>query len=197
LAAAHEPERKVLMPNHTVPRPSRTHLPELLFLLIGALIILGTVAFSVTDHGLALPYFALFITSLVAGTILPFLPGSSEMAMAGLLATDTGAPALLIATAIVGNIIGATANYLVGWNIARFSGHRWFPISPVALQRTTEWFQCYGIWLILICWLPTAGDAITIVAGLLRANLRVFLILATIGKTFGHTAVASGVSWIS
>jgi membrane protein YqaA with SNARE-associated domain len=185
------------MPNHTIPRPSRTHLPELLFLLIVALIFLGTVAFSVTDHGLAIPYVALFITSLIAGTILPFLPGSSEMAMAGLLATGTGAPALLIATAIVGNIIGATANYLVGWNVARFSGRRWFPLSPSAMQRTTEWFRCYGIWLILMCWLPTAGDAITVVAGLLRADLRAFLILATIGKAFGHLAVASGVGWVS
>jgi membrane protein YqaA with SNARE-associated domain len=189
--------RKILMPNHTIPRPSRTPLPELLFLLIVALIVLGTVAFSVTDRGLALPYVALFVTSLIAGTMLPFLPGSSEMAMAGLLATDTGAPALLVATAIIGNIIGATANYFVGWNIARFSGRRWFPISPVAMHRTTEWFRCYGIWLILMCWLPTAGDAITVVAGLLRANLRAFLILTAIGKAFGHVAVASGVGWIS
>jgi membrane protein YqaA with SNARE-associated domain len=119
------------------------------------------------------------------------------MAMAGLLATGSGAPALLIAAAITGNVIGATANYLIGWNIARFSGHRWFPISPIALQRTAEWFRRYGIWIILMCWLPTAGDAITVVAGLLRADLRAFLILTAIGKAFGHVTVASGVSWIS
>lgn len=165
--------------------------------LVIAVISLGAGEFSVTGHGPALPYVALFVTSLIAGTMLPFIPASSEMAMAGLLATGSGAPALLIAAAIAGNIIGATANYLVGWNIGRFSGRRWFPISPIALHRTTEWFRRYGIWLILMCWLPTAGDAITVVAGLLRADLRVFLLLTAIGKSFGHVAVASGVSWIS
>ena len=83
---------------------NHTHLPELLFLPIVAAIFLGVVAFNVTDHGPALPYVGLFVTSLIAGTMLPFLPGSSEMAMAGLLATGVGAPALLIAIAIVGNV---------------------------------------------------------------------------------------------
>lgn len=167
------------------------------FLLIVAAILLGAVTLSTTDHGRALPYVGLFVTSLIAGSMLPFLPGSSEMAMAGLLATGTGAPAPLIATAIVGSAIGATANYLVGWNIARFAGRRWFLISPEALERTTGWFRRYGIWLILMCWLPTAGDAITVVAGLLRADLRTFLVLTVLGKGFGHVAVAGGVSWIA
>ena len=166
-------------------------------LLILAAILLGAVAMTAAGHHPALPYVGLFATSLVAGTMLPFLPGSSEMAMAGMLATETGAPARLIAAAIVGNVLGASANYLVGWNLARFTGRSWFPISPTGLQRTSEQFRRYGIWLILMCWIPTAGDAITVVAGLLRTDLRVFLILAAIGKAFGHIAVASGVSWIA
>lgn len=164
--------------------------------LLGA-ICLGASVLTLTDHGQALPYFALFMTSLVAGTLLPFLPASSEMAMGGLLAAGSGVPALLVAAAIMGNFMGASLNYLVGWNFARFSGQRWFPISPDALHKTTEWFRHYGIWLLLMCWLPMAGDAITVVAGLLRADLRLFLILTASGKAFGHIAVASGVSWIS
>jgi membrane protein YqaA with SNARE-associated domain len=148
-------------------------------------------------HLSALPYFGLFMTSLVAGTVLPFLPASSEMAMAGLIAAGSGVPALLVAAAIVGNFTGASLNYLVGRNIARFCGRRWFPISPNTLHRTTEWFRHYGVWLLLMCWLPMAGDAITVVAGLLRADLRLFLILTAGGKAFGHVAVASGVSWIA
>ena len=150
-----------------------------------------------TSHLSTLPYFGLFITSLVAGTILPFLPASSEMAMAGLLAAGNGVPALLVAVAIVGNFTGASLNYLVGRNLAYFSGRRWFPISPDALEKTSGWFRRYGIWLLLMCWLPMAGDAITVVAGLLRADLRLFLILTAGGKAFGHIAVASGVGWVA
>jgi membrane protein YqaA with SNARE-associated domain len=119
------------------------------------------------------------------------------MAMAGMLAIGAGAPLVLIATAVGGSLFGATANYVVGCYLARFSTHRWFPISSGRLQKTTEWFRRYGIWLILMCWLPTAGDAITVVAGLLRADLRAFLLLAATGKAFGHVAVAGGVSWIA
>jgi membrane protein YqaA with SNARE-associated domain len=172
-----------------------TAMAAYLFLL--AAICLGAAALGVAGHWPALPYFGLFMTSLVAGTTLPFLPASSEMAMAGLLAAGAGVPALLVVAAVAGNFIGASVNYLVGWNIARFSGRRWFPISPNALHRTTEWFRRYGIWLLLMCWLPMAGDAITVVAGLLRADLRLFLILTASGKAFGHVAVASGVTWIS
>jgi membrane protein YqaA with SNARE-associated domain len=170
---------------------------QLASFLIPAAVLLGAVVFSAAGHAPILPYVGQFLTSLVAGTILPFLPGSSEIAMAGLLATDTGVPALLVSLAIGGTVIGATANYLVGWNLARLTERGWFPISPIARQRTSEWFRRYGTWLIVMCWLPTAGDVITLVAGLLRADFRAFLILATVGKTFGHVAVASGVSWLS
>jgi membrane protein YqaA with SNARE-associated domain len=137
------------------------------------------------------------MTSLVAGTLLPFLPASSELAMAGLLATGSGIAFLLVATATLGTVFGATANYYVGRNMVRFSNRSWFPISESKLHRTSEWFQRYGIWLILLCWLPTAGDAITVVAGLLRADLRVFLLFTALGKGFGHVTVAGGVGLVS
>ncbi|HKG75767.1 MAG TPA: VTT domain-containing protein [Aestuariivirgaceae bacterium] len=116
--------------------------------------------------------------------------------MAGLIAAGSGVPALLVIAAIVGNFTGASLNYLVGRNLARFCERRWFPISSNALQKTRQWFSHYGVWLLLMCWLPMAGDAITVVAGLLRADLRLFLILTASGKAFGHIAVATGVSWM-
>ena len=166
------------------------------FLFLLGAIGFAAAVFSGTGHLSALPYFGLFMTSLVAGTVLPFLPASSEVAMAGLIAAGSGVPALLVIAAIVGNFTGASLNYLVGRNLARFCERRWFPISSNALQKTRQWFSHYGVWLLLMCWLPMAGDAITVVAGLLRADLRLFLILTASGKAFGHIAVATGVSWM-
>lgn len=154
-----------------------------------------TIALGMKEQTL-LVYVGLFMTSLVAGTMLPFLPASSELAMATLLASGVGEPPILLATAAGGSLLGATANYVVGWKIGKLAAHPWFPISQVRLQKTAEWFNRYGIWLVVMCWLPTAGDAITVVAGLLRADFRSFLLLAATGKTFGHVAVAGGVSWI-
>jgi membrane protein YqaA with SNARE-associated domain len=165
--------------------------------LLAAAVVLCAIAFRADGFGTAVPCAGLFVTSFIAGTMLPFLPGSSEMAMAGLLAAEAAAPSLLITAAIIGNVAGATVNYVVGWNVAHLTDKRWFSPSPIALKRTTEWFRRYGVCLILMCWLPTAGDAITLVAGLLRADFRTFLMLAATGKAFGHVAVAGGVGWIS
>jgi membrane protein YqaA with SNARE-associated domain len=163
-------------------------------LLFGVIAFTGA-SFLVLSQEFAFVYVGLSLTSFVAGTVLPFLPGSSEMAMAGLLAMEAGHPVAITAVALSANIAGASTNYFVGWNIARFSGRRWFPISASRLATTSYWFRRYGIWLVLMCWLPTAGDAITVVAGLVRADLRIFLPLTILGKAFGHLAVAGGVAW--
>ena len=160
-----------------------------------AAFVLLAITLSAIVNGVAIPFVGLFWTSLIAGTFLPFVPGSSEMAMGGLLALEAGPAAALIATAIFGNTLGAAMNYLVGRHIARLSEHRWFPITPDALKKTSNWFRRHGIWIVLLCFVPTFGDAITVVAGLLRADFRVFLILAAIGKSIGHIAVAGGVGW--
>jgi membrane protein YqaA with SNARE-associated domain len=165
-----------------------------LSLLFAAFVLLA-ITLSAIISGAAIPFVGLFWTSLIAGTFLPFVPGSSEMAMAGLIALEAGPMMALIATAILANTLGATANYLAGRHIARFADNRWFPITPDGLKKTTAWFQHYGIWIILLCFVPTFGDAITVVAGLLRADFRVFLMLAAIGKSIGHIAVAGGVGW--
>jgi membrane protein YqaA with SNARE-associated domain len=41
---------------------------------------------------------------LIAGTFLPFVPGSSEVVLAGFIASGTGRPEWLIAAAVLGNV---------------------------------------------------------------------------------------------
>jgi membrane protein YqaA with SNARE-associated domain len=141
-------------------------------------------------------YLGLFSTSLVAGTFLPFLPGASEMALGGLLATGAGEPLGLIALASTGALLGSTVNYLIGRNVAGLSQQPWFPIRADTLERASDRFQRYGVWTLLLAWIPTFGDAISVVAGLLRTDLRLFLVLVGIAKAFGHLAIAGGVTWM-
>jgi membrane protein YqaA with SNARE-associated domain len=175
-------------------RQSPGRSQPILFLVLIGVIAVGGASLLVLSQGFPLFYVGLSLTCFVAGTVLPFLPGSSEMAMAGLLAMEAGHPLAIIAVALSANIAGASTNYFIGSNIAGLSG-RWFPISASRLANTSNWFRRYGIWLVLMCWLPTAGDAITVFAGLVRADLRIFLPLTIVGKAFGHLAVAGGVAW--
>lgn len=138
-------------------------------------------------------YASLLAVSFLAATILP---GSSEVFLATVaLSRPTEAiPLLLIAT--TGNTLGAMVNWALGRWFIRFSGRRWFPVSARGLDFATDWFNRYGSWSLLFSWLPLVGDPLTVVAGILRVNLYLFLILVVIGKAARYVAVLWGVEVI-
>jgi membrane protein YqaA with SNARE-associated domain len=140
-------------------------------------------------------YLGLFVTAFVAATIMPFLPGSSEIALGGLLALDTADPALLVAVATVGNVLGAVVNYAIGRYVHGLSDRPWFPVPPQTMARYERAFQRYGVWTLLLSWMPVLGDVITTLAGLLRTDLKQFLVLVTISKACRYLAILGGVSW--
>ena len=129
----------------------------------------------------------LFGLAFVAATILP---AQSEAALVALLLKSDIAPALLIAVASAGNIAGSVTNWLLGRAIERFRDRGWFPASPSALDRATRWYARWGRWSLLLSWAPIGGDALTVVAGVLREPLWSFLLLVTIAKAGRYALVA-------
>jgi len=93
----------------------------------------------------------------------------------------------LIAT--TGNSLGATVNWLLGRYITQFENHRWFPIKPAHHQKAQRLFQRYGIWSLLFSWLPIVGDAFTFIAGIMKVNFIVFLVLTVTGKGLRYMVV--------
>ncbi|MER9443307.1 DedA family protein [Mesorhizobium sp. M0115] len=139
-------------------------------------------------------YGGLFLTAFAAATILPM---QSEAALAGLLLTESYAPALLIASASAGNVLGSIVNWWLGWGVDRFRNRKWFPVRPSALTRATRWYQRYGRWSLLLSWLPLVGDPLTVVAGALREPFWSFLAIVTIAKVGRYLALAAmTLSWI-
>ncbi|MER8457107.1 DedA family protein [Mesorhizobium sp. M1300] len=139
-------------------------------------------------------YGGLFLTAFAAATILPM---QSEAALAGLLLTESYAPALLIASASAGNVLGSIVNWWLGWGVDRFRNRKWFPVRPSALTRATRWHQRYGRWSLLLSWLPLVGDPLTVVAGALREPFWSFLAIVTIAKVGRYLALAAmTLSWI-
>jgi len=86
----------------------------------------------------------------------------------------------LVATA--GNSLGAVVNWILGRFLTRFESARWFPFQPESLHRSQAWFQKYGVWSLLLAWLPIGGDALTFIAGVMRVRFGLFLLLTAIGK---------------
>ncbi len=130
----------------------------------------------------------LFLAALVAATIFP---GQSELVLAGLHLTGHHSLWLLVTVATAGNVLGSLINWLMGRYCLKFQDRRWFPVRPEKLQKATLFYQKWGIWTLLLAWAPFIGDPLTLVAGMLRARLPLFLLLVTLGKLARYLLVVS------
>lgn len=133
-------------------------------------------------------YAGLFLTALVAATILPM---QSEAALVGLLLTGTYPPWILLAVASAGNVLGSAINWFLGRGIEHFRDRPWFPASESGLERAQRWYRRYGKWSLLLSWAPIIGDPLTVVAGVLREPFPVFLLLVAIAKIGRYLVLAA------
>ena len=133
-------------------------------------------------------YAGLFASAFLSATLLP---GSSEAALLALLATGTGDVAILVLVATVGNVLGSVVNWGVGRFLAHLQDRRWFPVSRRAYERAAGWYRRFGVWSLLMAWVPVIGDPLTVVAGALRVGFMKFLVLVTIGKAARYIFLAA------
>ena len=124
-------------------------------------------------------YLSLFIISFLAATILPF---SSELTLAGLIATSSYDNLLLLIVASLGNILGSVVNWILGFYSRNLSKKKWFPFKDQQIKKFTSWFNRFGKWSLLFAWVPIIGDPLTVAAGLLRVKFVEFLTFVAIGK---------------
>ncbi len=124
-------------------------------------------------------YFQLFIISFLAATILPL---SSELVLSTMLLTNSFNKYLLLVVASFGNIFGSSLNWYLGKKILIFKNKRWFPANEKQITKSEIYFKKYGIWSLLLAWVPIIGDPLTIVAGILRVKFFTFLLLVSISK---------------
>ena len=124
-------------------------------------------------------YFQLLVISFLAATILPL---SSELILSTMLLTDTFDKFLLLVVASFGNIFGSSINWYLGKKILIFKDKSWFPASEGQIARSEIYYKKYGIWSLLLAWVPIIGDPLTIIAGVLNVKFYTFITLVSISK---------------
>jgi len=132
-------------------------------------------------------YASLFGIAFIAATVFPL---QSEAALIALLLGGQQPVWALIAVASVGNVLGSVVNWLLGRSLERFRDRRWFPASPAALERAQRAYQKWGKWSLLLSWAPFIGDPLTVVAGVLREPLPMFVLLVTMAKVGRYVTLA-------
>lgn len=132
-------------------------------------------------------YGGLFLAAFLAATILPMQ--SEALLVATLLAGQHPAWALVLCAGI-GNVLGSVVNWFLGRGIERFRHHRWFPVKETDLDRAQIWYRRWGKWSLLLSWVPIIGDPLTVVAGVLREPLAMFVVLVGIAKFARYIVLA-------
>lgn len=123
-------------------------------------------------------YVGLFIISYLSATVVPL---SAEVAVVGMVALGYNKPAIVL-VATVGSFLGALTNYAVGKKGSSFVFSRYYKIDEEALARAEAQFNQWGGMALFFSWLPFVGDLLTVVAGILHTNMRIFVFWVLLGR---------------
>lgn len=128
----------------------------------------------------------MLIASFIAGSVFPF---SSEAVMLAMLAAGVD-PWELVITASIGNVAGSMFNYGVG-RLGRLDWiEKYLHVKKKSLDRAQRFMGGHGAWMGFFAFLPILGSAISILLGLMRANIIITLISITLGKVMRYLIIA-------
>lgn len=137
----------------------------------------------------------MLLSAFLAGSFLPF---SSEAVMLGLLAAGCDAWELII-FGTIGNVLGSVFNYGVG----RLGKVEWFEkylhVKPEQMDKARRFVRGRGAYMGFLAFIPLLGSAITILLGLMRANIVITFLSITVGKVLRYIVLIYGaflVEWL-
>lgn len=133
-------------------------------------------------------YLGMLLAAFLAGSFFPF---SSEAVMVALMATGLD-PWQLMVYGTIGNVLGSVFNYSVG----RMGKLEWIEkylhVKKKDLDKAERFMAGRGAWMGFFAFLPVLGSAITILLGLMRANVVITFVSITLGKIFRYVILIYG-----
>ena len=123
-------------------------------------------------------YLGLFLSALIAGSILPF---SSEMVLVALVKLGLS-PALCVLSAALGNTVGGMTCYYIG-RLGRTDWiEKYLRVKPEKVERMQRFLQGKGALMAFFVFLPIVGEVIAIALGLMRSNVWITTLSMFTGK---------------
>ncbi|EGV36077.1 YqaA family protein [Neisseria weaveri] len=115
-------------------------------------------------------YGALAASAFTSATVLP---GTSEAAFLAFLHAypQHWLAALLVAGLFNG--LGSMVSYAMGY---------WLPVKKRPSEKIMAYLQKWGVWTLLLAWVPVVGDGLPLAAGWLRLNPWLSSVVLVAGK---------------
>ena len=135
-------------------------------------------------------YLGLFIGSFVAGSVIPFSSEAVLAACVGPLGLD---PIICIIAAMAGNVAGGMTSYWMGHLGNMVWIEKYFHVKKEKLDKAERFVRGRGAWMAFFAFIPILGSAISIVLGMMRANIWVVSLSMTIGKVLRYALLVWGV----
>ena len=134
-------------------------------------------------------YIGMFISALLAGSVLPF---NSEVVIGALKVAGLD-PWWLLISGTVGNVLGGLFNYWIG----KFGRMDWIEkylhIKEEKIIRAQKFMAGRGALMAFFAFVPIIGSAITVALGLMRANITVTTVSMTAGKFLRYAIIVFGI----
>lgn len=130
--------------------------------------------------------FLMFLLALAAGSVLPL---GSEWFFIALLVQGHSIVLVTVA-ATLGNTLGGWLTFILG----RYAGTKLHERQTQEKQRRWQYanatYKKFGVWSLLLSWVPILGDILVVIAGIMKAPKVLSIALIFVGKAARYLTIA-------
>ena len=131
-------------------------------------------------------YLGMFLSALIAGTVVPF---SSEAVLVALIGMGLN-PIGCVLAATIGNMIGGITCYWLGTLGNMVWLEKYFGVNKQKLERAERFIKGKGGYMAFFMFIPFLGEAIGVALGLMHANVWITTISMLLGKLSRYIIIA-------
>ncbi|WP_232784858.1 YqaA family protein [Psychromonas sp. MB-3u-54] len=123
----------------------------------------------------------LLVSSFVSATLFP---GGSELLLIYYVKNNPSDLWWYFSAVTLGNSLGALSSYFLGFYVCG-------GMQQAKSKYLKTWVFCqkYGLWALLLSWLPVVGDFIPLAAGWLKLPIFRSILLITLGKALRYAVI--------
>lgn len=129
----------------------------------------------------------LWTLAVSAFTSATVLPGTSDIALTALLLRNPSDWFSIFLVASLANGLGGIVSYGLGY---------WLPKRHTISDKAQHLFDKYGVWALLLSWIPFIGDLLPIGAGWLRLNFWLSAVMILVGKSMRYAVLTAVILWV-